>query len=100
MEFIQIVEYKTSKIDEVRKLAEEFLAKRQAEGGGPTPTLVTVAQDRDQDDVYMSIVRFPSHEEAMANSEREDTAEFAQAMGALCDGPPTFRNLDVMMEGI
>lgn len=31
----------------------------------------------------------------MANSSRPETTEFAQAMAALCDGPPRFYNLDV-----
>jgi hypothetical protein len=43
-------------------------------------------------------VEFPSYEEAMANSELPETAEFAARLMELCDGPPTFRNLDVLRE--
>jgi hypothetical protein len=31
----------------------------------------------------------------MENSRRPDTSEFAEQLANLCDGPPTFRNLDV-----
>jgi len=39
----------------------------------------------------------------MSTSRYDDprTSEYAAGMAALCDGPPTFRNLDVVMnEGI
>jgi hypothetical protein len=31
----------------------------------------------------------------MENSKRPETAQFAEQMQKLCDGPPTFRNLDI-----
>ena len=34
----------------------------------------------------------------MENSNRPGTAEFAAQLAKLCDGPPTFRNLDVIRE--
>ena len=34
----------------------------------------------------------------MENYARPETSEFAAMMAALCDGPPVFRNLDVMWE--
>jgi hypothetical protein len=42
------------------------------------------------------VIEFDSYESAMENSNRQETAEFASKMAALCDGPPTFYNLDVM----
>ena len=44
---------------------------------------------------YVIVVEFPSYEDAMRNSALPETSEFAGRMMALCDGPPTFRNLDV-----
>jgi hypothetical protein len=94
MAFVQIIEYQTSKPDEIRKMGEEFQGSRgQAEG-----ITATVVKDRDSENTYMTIVRFPSYEVAMENSAREETGEFAAKMAELCDGPPTFRNLDVIME--
>jgi hypothetical protein len=34
----------------------------------------------------------------MTNSDLPETGEFAARMAQLCDGPPTFRNLDVSRE--
>ncbi len=97
MEFVQIIEYRTSKPEEMQALGDEFRDKRQAEGG-PGPAQVVVGKDRDQDDVYVTIVRFPSYEVAMENSQREDTGELAGKMAGLADGPPTFRNIEVISE--
>jgi hypothetical protein len=97
MEFVQIIEYRTSKPEEMQALSDKYRAKRQAEGG-PGPVQVFAGKDRDQDDVYLTIVRFPSYEVAMENSQREDTGELAASMAALADGPPTFRNIDLAMQ--
>ena len=43
-----------------------------------------------------TIVEFPSYEEAMENSNRPETAAYAEKMMALCEGEVTFRNLDVI----
>ncbi|MDQ1688086.1 MAG: hypothetical protein QOK42_1061 [Frankiaceae bacterium] len=93
--FVQIIEWKTSRFDEVRALNEEYRDSRQGEAG---PSRVTVTSDRDRPGTYLTIVEFPDYDSAMANSARADTSEFAEKMGALCDGPPSFYNLDVQMQ--
>jgi hypothetical protein len=95
MKFVQIIEFKTSKYDEIDKLMDEWLA---ATTGVRTPTRETNCRDRDRPDTYLQIVEFPSYEEAMRNSELPVTAEFAGKVQALCDGPAIFRNLDVVRE--
>jgi hypothetical protein len=97
MAFVQIIEYQTTKPDEIRALGEEFQSMRGEGGEGVRPQ-VTVTQDRDRENTYVMMVRFPSYEEAMENSGREDTTAMAGKMGELMDGPPTFRNLDVLMD--
>jgi len=97
MEFLQIIEYRTSKPEEMQALGDEYRAKREAEGG-MGPVQVFMGKDRDADDVYLTIVRFPSYEVAMENSQREDTGELAGKMAALADGPPTFRNVDLVSQ--
>ena len=92
MPFIQVIEFTTTKPDEIRKLVDEFRASTD----GQSPTRGSVCTDRDQPDRYVNIVEFESYEEAMKNSERPETTAFAQRMAELCDGPPTFRNLDVV----
>ncbi len=97
MEFIQIIEYQTSKPDEVQALGDELMAARGDDPGGAALKVVATA-DRDRPGTYLTIVRFPSYEAAMENSQREDTAAMAARMAELCDGPPKFYNLDVVTE--
>jgi quinol monooxygenase YgiN len=93
--FVQIIEYRTSKPDEIAALTEDFRKAREAAGEGEAPVRATTAQDRDDPGRYLAIVEFSSYEAAMENSNRADTSEFAQKMMALCDGEPKFHNLDV-----
>lgn len=93
MAFVQIIEYQSSKIEEIQLLIEKFRANSPADSQS---THATVTKDRDKPNTYVTIVEFDSYDKAMANSSRPETAEMAQAMAALCDGPPTFRNLDVL----
>ena len=94
MSFIQIIDYETDRPDEMRTLGEDFRGRRTDGSGGPT--WIRTTQDRDNPSRYVTIVEFPSYEEAMANSERADTTEFAAQMAALCTTKPTFHNLDVL----
>ena len=93
MPFVQIIEYRTSKADEMQKVGEEW---EQASAGASTARRRVLCQDRDDPGRYFNIVFFDSHEEAMANSELPVTGEFAAKMMALTDAPPTFYNLDVL----
>lgn len=92
MGFIQIVEYETGRPDEMWALGEERIA-----GMGETPPgfRLTITQDRDNPQRYVTIVEFPSHEVAMEYSGQPDTDAFARKMAALCTDGPHFRNLDV-----
>lgn len=90
--FVQIIEFTTSRIDEVLKLTEEMQTQRDA----GTARRGTLTADRDQPNHYVSVVEFDSYESAMENSNRPETGAFASRMAALCDGPPTFHNLDVL----
>ena len=95
MEFVQIIEYQTTKPEEMQAAGEAYRASRD---DLPDNAQVVVTKDRDRENTYLMIVRFPSYEVAMENSQREDTTALSQKMGSLTDGPPTFRNLDVLME--
>ncbi len=91
--FVQMIEFESQRIDEIKQLSDSM---REGQNDGPTVRRITVAADRDRPGHYVSIVEFDSYDSAMENSARPETAEFAEAMGKLCDGPPTFHNLDVM----
>jgi hypothetical protein len=96
--FVQIIEYRTSKPDEITALMEDFSAKREAEGDGPSPLRAMNCADRDEPGRYFSIIEFASYEAAMENSRRADTTEFSTKMMELCDGPGAFYNLDQLAE--
>ena len=93
--FVQIIEFQTSRADELRQLGEDYQAKRDADARGPMPISSTTTEDRDRPGTFLHIVEFASYDEAMENSARADTSEFSQQMMALCDGAPRFYNLDI-----
>lgn len=90
--FVQIIEWKTSKMDEMRAYQEEWRAGRPEMG----PKRFMICEDRDNAGTYLTVVEFESYEAAMKNSEDPATSEFAEHMQTLSDGPPTFRNLDLL----
>lgn len=91
--FVQIIETKTSKLEEMLAFNEEW-RQRHTEMG---PSRVIVCTDRDNEGTIVSVVEFPSYEAAMKNDDDPATAEFAERMQSLSDGPPTFRNLDLLL---
>jgi quinol monooxygenase YgiN len=93
MAFIQIVEFTATNIDQIRELAEQF--RRDTEGKRANLRTL-IGADRDTPNRYVVVAEFPSYEEAMVNSELPETQAFAEAMGQLIDGPPSYRNLDVV----
>lgn len=93
MGFVQIIQYQTSKIDEMRKVGDEWEA---AAGGDRTAERVITCADRDNSGQYFTLAFFDSYEAAMQNSELPVTQELSQRMMGLADGPPTFYNLDVL----
>jgi hypothetical protein len=92
MAFVQLIEFQSSRVDELNALLDEWLKVSE---GWRTHTRAVETKDRDRPNTYVQIVEFPSYEAAMENSNRPETAQFAEKMAALCDGPPSFRNLDV-----
>jgi hypothetical protein len=93
MAFVQIIEFPTSRIDEMRALDGEWEA---ATKGRRTATRSTLCADRDRPGVCVMMVEFPSYEAAMENSRLPETNRIAEQMQKLSDGEPTFRNLDVV----
>lgn len=93
MAFVQIIELVTTRPDEVDELVDEW---RTATAGRRTAQRATLTRDRERPDTYVQIVEFASYDDAMANSQLPETAQFAGKLAQLCDGPLTFRNLDVV----
>jgi hypothetical protein len=93
--FVQIIEFQTSRIQEI----EELERPSRTEGSAaPAFRRIVATADRERPGTYLTIVEFDSYESAMENSARPETSDFAAKMAALCDGPPVFRNLDVRWE--
>jgi hypothetical protein len=93
--FVQIIEFKTSRIDEIINLGRPSRTEGTTQA---TFRHIIAAADRDHPGTYYTIVEFDSYESAMENSSRPETSDFAAKMAALCDEPPVFRNLDVQWE--
>ncbi len=91
MAFIQIVEFKTSKLDEMRERSDQY---RKDTEGKRTSGKATLCKDRDNEGNYFLLVEFDSYEEAMKNSELPETQALSEEMAKLGDGTPTFHNLD------
>ncbi len=90
--FVQIIEFQTSRADEIKALADEVSGQRES----GSLTRLTITEDRDRPGHHLSIAEFDSYESAMENSNRPETDEFSRRMAELCDGPPRFYNLDVL----
>jgi quinol monooxygenase YgiN len=93
MAFVQIIEFNSADIDSVRQLDEEW---EQATEGQRTARRALLARDRNHPGRYFTIVFFDSYESAMQNSGLPQTQAFAEKLGALTDGPATFRDLDII----
>jgi quinol monooxygenase YgiN len=91
--FIQIIEMRTKKYDEIQKLSDEWFA---ATVGKRTVKRSIVTRDRTDPDRYRIIVLFDSYQSAMENSSLPETAAFAEQQMPLLDEAPTFFDLDVI----
>src|SRR3954462_4365300 len=93
MRFGQIVEFRTGRMDELNAFFDSWITKTQ---GQRIPHGAVICRDRDAEDVYLLTVEFPSRAVAMENSGRPEVGEFGAFLSSICDGPLTFRNLDVL----
>jgi hypothetical protein len=94
--FVQIIEFTSSRPDEIRALTQQYQADRVASGEKLPVVRSTITADKDRPNTYLNIVEFPSYEAAMENSKNPATSDFAQKMMVLCDGEPKFYNLNVV----
>lgn len=95
--FIQVIQSKTSRRQEVRELLDEWASSMEDPGGWLGGTY-GFTDDGD----FLAVVRFENRELAMANSDDPRTSAFAERMAALMDAPPEFQDCDdvtVLLEG-
>ncbi len=94
--FVQIIQYQTSRMDEI----DAFMAQWRERHPQMGPSRATVCQVQGKPTSYVSIVEFPSSEDAQRNNADPATQEFADFMMGVCDGPPVFLDLDVLQSEI
>jgi hypothetical protein len=94
--FVQIIEYQTSRIEEVAALGNEFREQMAKGQEGPKPLGGTITADKDRAGYYLSLVEFESYEAAMEATNRPETQEFFGRLSQLMDGPTKFYNLEVV----
>jgi quinol monooxygenase YgiN len=96
MTFIQIIEYQTSRVEEMEALGKKFRDESAKATNAAKPLRGTVTADQERPGHYLSIVEFESAEAAMEASSRPETQEFFGRLTELMDGPPKFYNLGVV----
>ncbi len=87
--FIQVIQSKTSRRQEVRALMDEW-ADTMEEPNGWLGGTYGFTDDGD----FLAVVRFENRQLAMANSDDPRTSAFAERMAGLMDGPPDFQDCD------
>jgi hypothetical protein len=87
--FVQVIELKTSRVEEMRSL----VAQMRAEYDPGAAVRGSVTADRDRPGHYYTIVEFESYEAAMRNSTRPEVSAYAARLAALCDERRAFYNL-------
>ncbi|MFI9120378.1 ester cyclase [Streptomyces bikiniensis] len=95
MTFVQIIDCRTSRFDEMNRLMDRWAEQTK---GKRTATHSILGKDRSDGDHFMEIVEFPSYDVAMRNSHLPETDRLFHEMVALCDGMPTFTDLDVVRD--
>ncbi|MFJ8106873.1 ester cyclase [Streptomyces sp. NPDC096132] len=95
MTFVQLIDCRTSRFDEMDRLMDTWVEQTK---GKRTATHAVVGKDRSDASHFIEIVEFPSYEEAMRNSNLPETDKIFRDLVALCDEMPTFTDLDVVRD--
>ncbi|MFI6052716.1 ester cyclase [Streptomyces violascens] len=93
MTFAQVIDFKTERFSDLDRLMDRWVEQTK---GKRTASHSLVGKDRADGNHFVEIIEFPSYEEAMANSKLPETDRIFAEMVALCDGAPTFTDLDVV----
>jgi hypothetical protein len=88
--FIQVIQGKTSRPEDVRALADSWKTEGSAGAVGWLGGTYGVTDDGD----FLGVIRFTSRDEAMQNSARPETGAFAEKMGQVLDGAVEFHDCD------
>ncbi|MET8766025.1 ester cyclase [Streptomyces sp. NPDC004658] len=95
MTFVQLIECRTSRLDEMNRLMDDWVRQTK---GKRTATHAVVGTDRSDASHVVEVVEFASYEDAMRNSNLPETDRIFRGLVALCDEMPTFIDLDVVRD--
>ncbi|MDI2124785.1 ester cyclase [Yinghuangia seranimata] len=95
MTFVQIMECRTSRVDDVNRLMGSWIDETR---GRRTATHAMVGADRADRAHVVEIVEFSSYEQAVRDSGLPETGRVFRETAALCDEPPTFTDLDLVRD--
>ena len=95
MTFMQVIDCRTRRTDELNRLMDNWVEATQ---GKRTATHSVLGRDRADSTHVVEIVEFPSHEAAERNSHLPETNRIFREMLDLCEGEPSFTDLDVMRD--
>jgi hypothetical protein len=78
VKFVQTIAWKTSRVDEMRAVADRF----RAENPDPGPGFLglKLLKDRDRENSYLVVAEFESYDLAMQNSARPEVDAFNKEM--------------------
>jgi hypothetical protein len=96
--FIQIIQGRCSRQDEMHALADEW----REQLGPMADGWLGGTYGFTDDGMFLGVVRFEDREKAMANSQRPEQGAWAERMAALFDGPVEFHDSDdvtLLMDG-
>ncbi|MEU6572875.1 hypothetical protein [Streptomyces sp. NPDC046805] len=94
MKYVQIIDFETERIDEMRDLARDI--EKRFGGSEYGPERQAVLKDRSNPGRYIEVLMFNSYDEAMRSGQSPEAKQFAERMTALCTRPPTILECDVL----
>ncbi|MEV5989459.1 ester cyclase [Streptomyces sp. NPDC052051] len=95
MTYVRLIDCRTRRFDEMNRIMEAWVEQTR---GRRTATHSVIGKDRADDSHFIEIVEFPSYEEAMRTAHLPESQKIFREMVALCDGTPTFTELDVIRD--
>ena len=95
MKFAQIIEFKTSRIDDFHAHLDAWVTSTD---GKRIPHRAVLSRDRDAGDRYLLMAEFADYGSGRENSNRPETSEFAAGLAEISEEPLAFRSLDVLRE--
>jgi hypothetical protein len=95
MSFIQIIEFKTSKFDDIQEVDRQWMAATE---GKRLLRHQIITRDRKDPNRYLIFAFFDTYDEAMANSALPETEMFSARYAELVDAPMVFHDLDVLVD--